>query len=346
MKPFYEAIAWLVVHIHSGLSHIFGSGSGAAWGLSIVLLTVAMRLVLFPLFVKQIKNQRAMQLLQPKMKELQTKYKNDKEKLNQEMMALWREHGANPLAGCLPLILQIPVFIALFRVLNSLKPGCGSTSPTCITVHGSQFDHHYGISAQLVASAANAKVFGVPIFAAFNSAQDTLSKVGAHTTTVKIVTAVMIVLMGASTFFTQRQLMARNKASGTQQSDQMQQTQKLMLYVLPLTFAIFGYRFPMGVLLYWLTTNIWSMGQQAVVIRRMDVGGAAAAGPPAGPSGPAPGAKPVRPSAPSTPSAPSAPAAPAASPAASPGPSSAPRPGGSNRRPAGRNRRKRRGGRR
>ena len=339
MKPFYEAIAWLVVHIHSGLSHLFGSGSGAAWGLSIVLLTVAMRLVLFPLFVKQIKNQRAMQLLQPKMKELQAKYKNDKEKLNQEMMALWREHGANPLAGCLPLILQIPVFIALFRVLNSLKPGCGSHSPTCITVHGSQFDHHYGISAQLVASAANAKVFGVPIFAAFNSAQDTLSKVGAHTTTVKIVTAVMIVLMGASTFFTQRQLMARNKASGTQQSDQMQQTQKLMLYVLPLTFAIFGYRFPMGVLLYWLTTNIWSMGQQAIVIRRMDAPAPAAAGPAggSGPSGPAPGAKPVRPSSPT---------APAATPAASPGPSSASRPGGANRRPGGSNRRKRRGGRR
>jgi YidC/Oxa1 family membrane protein insertase len=339
MKPFYEAIAWLVVHIHSGLAHLFGANSGAAWGLAIVLLTVAMRLVLFPLFVKQIKNQRAMQLLQPKMKELQAKYKNDKEKLNQEMMALWREHGANPLAGCLPLILQIPVFIALFRVLNSLKPGCGSSSPTCITVHGSQFDHHYGISAHLVASAANAKVFGVPIFAAFNSAQDTLSKVGAHTSTVKIVTAVMIVLMGASTFFTQRQLMARNKASGQQQSDQMQQTQKLMLYVLPLTFAIFGYRFPMGVLLYWLTTNIWSMGQQAIVIRRMDTPTPAVAGSGggSGPSGPAPGAKPVRPSSPSTP---------ATSPTTSSGPSSASRPGGANRRPGGSNRRKRRGGRR
>jgi YidC/Oxa1 family membrane protein insertase len=338
MKPFYEAIAWLVVHLHSGLSHLFGANSGAAWGLSIVLLTIAMRLVLFPLFVKQIKNQRAMQLLQPKMKELQAKYKNDKEKLNQEMMALWKEHGANPLSGCLPIVVQIPVFIALFRVLNSIKPGCGKNSPTCITVNGSQFDHHYGISEHLVASAANAKVFGVPIFAAFNTAQDTLSKVGAHSSTVKIVTAVMIVLMGASTFYTQRQLMARSKASGAQQSDQMQQTQKLMLYVLPLTFAFFGYRFPVGVLLYWLTTNIWSMGQQAIVIRRMDVGtGGAATVPPGGPTGPAPGAKPVRPSSPTPP---------AASPAASPAGSTTPRPGGANRRPAGRNRRKRRGGRR
>jgi len=341
VKPFYEAIAWLVVHIHSGLSHIFGSGSGAAWGLSIVLLTVAMRLLLFPLFVKQIKNQRAMQLLQPKMKELQAKYKNDKEKLNQEMMALWREHGANPFAGCLPLILQIPVFIALFRVLNSIKPGCGENSPTCITVNGSEFDHHYGISAHLVASAANAKVFGVPIFAAFNSAQDTLSKVGAHTTTVKIVTAVMIVLMGASTFFTQRQLMARSKASGVQQSDQMQQTQKIMLYVLPLTFAIFGYRFPMGVLLYWLTTNIWSMGQQAIVIRRMDANGApaTAGGPPPPASGPKPGAKPIRP----TPAPSSGGAGGGAGTTGGSGNGSTPRPGGGNRRPGGaRNRRNKR----
>ena len=329
MKPFYEAIAWLVVHIHSGLGHIFGSHSAAAWALSIVLLTVAMRLVLFPLFVKQIKNQRAMQLLQPKMKELQAKYKNDKEKLNQEMMALWREHGANPLAGCLPLILQIPVFIALFRVLNSLKPGCGTGSATCIHygANAIPFDHHYGISAKIVASAATSKVFGVPIFAAFNSSQKTLSTVGAHSTTVKIVTAVMIVLMGASTFFTQRQLMARNSANNSG-NNQFAQQQKILLYVLPLTFAIFGYRFPLGVLLYWLTTNIWSMGQQAIVIRRMDGGGgAAAAVGPATPSGPPPGAKPVRPT-------------PSPAPAASGG--NAPRSGGGNRRPGGRNRRNRR----
>ena len=355
LNPFYEAIAWLIVHIHSGLSHIFGPGTGAAWGLSIVLLTIAMRLILFPLFVKQIKNQRAMQVLQPKMKELQAKYKNDKEKLNQEMMALWKEHGANPLAGCLPLILQIPVFIALFRVLNSLKPSNCVGSATCIPYQGAHFDHHYGISAHLVASAANAKVFGVPIFAAFNSSQSALDAVGAHTTTVKIVTAVMIVLMGASTFYTQRQLMARNAAQGDGQN-QFAQQQKILLYVLPLTFAIFGYRFPLGVLLYWLTTNLWSMGQQAIVIRRMDVGaaGAAAAGA-AGrvaPSGPAPGAKPVRPSTPalsadegsgSSNGVASEPAATGGN-GAKPSPNAS-RPGGANRRPSGRNRR-RRGGRR
>ncbi|MDQ1696483.1 MAG: YidC/Oxa1 family rane protein insertase [Frankiaceae bacterium] len=329
MKPFYEAIAWLVVHIHSAvLAPVFGANSGASWALSIVLLTVAMRLLLFPLFVKQIRNQRAMQLIQPKMKELQAKYKNDKETLNKEMMALWREHGANPFAGCLPLILQIPVFFALFRVLNSIKPKSGLSGIDCTAPANLQacFDGHYTISPHLVQSAASSKIFGVPISAAFDSSKQALQLVGGNPTSTKVLTVILIVLMGASTFFTQRQLMARNSASGA--SSQMAQQQKILLYVLPLTFAIFGYRFPMGVLLYWLTTNLWSMGQQAIVIRRMD---AATAGPAttadAGPTGPAPGAKPVRP-APTT-SAGSTPAVAPRQPA--------------NRRPANRSRNKRKG---
>jgi YidC/Oxa1 family membrane protein insertase len=298
LNPFYEAIAWLIVHIHSLLSPVLGKNNGWSWALAIVFLTICMRLLLFPLFVKQTRNMRAMQVLQPRMKELQAKYKNDKEKLNQEMMALWKEHGANPFAGCLPLVLQIPVFIALFRVLNSIKPGCGKGSSTCITTANGSFDTHYGISASLVHSAAISKIFGVPISAAFNSSKDFLHLVGGSTTSTKILSIILIVLMGASTFWTQRQLMARNRASGTG-SDQMAQQQKVMLYVLPLTFAIFGYRFPLGVLLYWLTTNLWSMGQQHFIIARMDAKDAAvAAGKPDAPGGPAPGAKPVRPSPP------------------------------------------------
>jgi YidC/Oxa1 family membrane protein insertase len=296
VKPFYDAIAWLVVHIHSGLlAPVLGKNNGWSWALSIVLLTVAMRLLLFPLFVKQTRNMRAMQVLQPRMKELQAKYKNDKERLNQEMMALWKEHGANPLAGCLPLVLQIPVFIALFRVLNSIKPGCGTASTTCLhTVNGS-FDGHYGISPDLVHSAAVAKIFGVPISSAFNSSAEFLHLVGGSTTSTKILCIVLIVLMGASTFWTQRQLMARNRASGSG-TDQMAQQQKIMLYVLPLTFAVFGYRFPLGVLLYWLTTNLWSMGQQHFVIARMDAKDAAAKASTdsSAPAGPPPGARPAR----------------------------------------------------
>jgi len=345
VTPFYEAIAWLVVHIHSAITApIFGTNNGWAWALSIVLLTVAMRLLLFPLFVKQIRNQRAMQLLQPKMKELQAKYKNDKEKLNQEMMALWKEHGANPFSGCLPLLLQIPVFFALFRVLNSIKPMGGITPGTDCTLRENVakcFEGHYGISRDLVQSAASSKIFGVPISAAFDSSRDALHLVGGSPTSTKVLTVVLIVAMGLSTFFTQRQLMARNKASG--QDNPLAQQQKILLYVLPLTFAIFGYRFPMGVLLYWLTTNLWSMGQQHVVIGRMNAAAAtpAAAGGPS-PAGPAPGAKPTRPApTPATPIAPlSADDTAGSARPDSPKPARPARP--ANRRPANRNRRKRR----
>jgi YidC/Oxa1 family membrane protein insertase len=298
LKPFYEAIAWLVVHIHEVLSPVLGKTNGWSWALSIVLLTVAMRLLLFPLFVKQIRNQRAMQTLQPKMKELQAKYKNDKERLNQEMMALWREHGTNPFAGCLPLLVQIPIFFALFRVLNSIKPnphldpGIDCTDPS---QYATCFDAHYGITETTVGHFANAKIFGVPIAAAFDSSKDALHLLAASATPTKVLAGVLVVLMAATTFWTQRQMLARSKASGVQQSDQMQQTQKILLYVLPLTFFIFGYRFPIGVLLYWLTTNIWSMGQQHFVIARMDATAAAVeqAKVANAPSGPAPGAKPA-----------------------------------------------------
>jgi YidC/Oxa1 family membrane protein insertase len=342
LTPFYEAIAWLVVHIHKGVEPVI-SDKGWSWALSIVLLTVAMRLLLFPLFVKQIRNQRAMQTLQPKMKELQAKYKNDKERLNQEMMALWREHGTNPLAGCLPLLVQIPIFFALFQVLNHIKPD-GDVPPgtdcTVVANYGSCFSSHYGIDTTTVGHFANAKIFDTPISAAINSSTEALQHLAANATSTKVLGWILVVLMAASTFWTQRQMLARSKASGVQQSDQMQQTQKILLYVLPLTFFIFGYRFPIGVLLYWLTTNLWSMGQQHFVIARMDATAAAVeqAKLSNAPAGPAPGAKPTRPA--TTPTPTPAPAAGTTTPPAAPSQNS-PKPGG-NRRPNNRSKKKRR----
>jgi len=285
-QPFYDAIAWLVVHIHEFLSPIFGANSGASWALSIVLLTILMRILLIPLFVKQIKSQRAMTALQPQIKALQAKYKNDKNKLNEEMMKLWRENGVNPFMGCLPLLPQIPIFFALFHTLNNLRPVPSGSTYIYPTVKG--FTH-----AQVV-SAANAKIFGVPIAAAFNSPESLLKFLDASPTSTKILCAVLTLLMVATTFLTQRQMLARNAAQNA--NNPMAGQQKIILYILPLLFLVYGYRFPVGVLLYWLTTNVWSMGQQFIVLRRMDAQAAAAveSAPPA-PEGPAPGAKPARP---------------------------------------------------
>ncbi len=243
-------VGHLLAFIHQGLSTFLKPSSGPAWALSIVLLTVTVRLLLFPLFVKQIKSQRRMQQLAPKIKELQKAHKGDRETMNTEMMKLYKENNANPISGCLPLILQLPVFFALFSVIREFKPGAAP---------------RYGLSAQLLEEGGKAKVFGAPISAAFNSPRELLSQLDGDLTTVRIVAAVMVVLMGATTFWTQRQMIAR---SGTTDPQQLM-IQKLLLYALPLSFAVSGTFFPIGVLLYWLTTNVWSMGQQAWVIKRM-----------------------------------------------------------------------------
>ena len=299
LNPLYHAVAWLLVHIHSGLAHVVGSS--AAWSLAVVVLTVAMRLVLFPVFVKQIRSQRAMQAVQPKMKELQTKYKNDKEKLNQEMMALWKEAGVNPLSGCLPLLLQIPIFISLFHTLREIKPL--STVPKACTDYATahaasltslrcDYPHNLaGFPAKDIFGAAHAKLFGIaPISSSFKTSQTVLAALGGHQGSTRALCLILTVIMGATTFITQRQLMARN---GPAADSSQAQTQKIMLYVFPVFFLIYGFYFPVGVLLYWLTTNVWSMGQQYLVIHRMDAATAETT-PTANTSGPRPGAKPVR----------------------------------------------------
>ena len=275
MSGFYNSLGFLAPivatmlrGIHHVLAMVFPAGSGWAWGLSIVFLTMTVRILLFPIFVKQIKSQRRMQEIAPKVKELQAKHKGDRETLNTELMKLYKDHGTNPVSGCLPLLLQIPVFIALFRVMNEFKPHSDGT-----------FLPKFGLSSNLIEEGAKAKVFGAPISASFMSSTKLLDQLGGHATTVKIVSVVMIVVMGASQFWTQRQLMAR---AGAPADPQQAQIQKTMLYVLPVFFAVAGVNFPVGVLLYWLTTNIWSMGQQRWVIARMPPitpGGAAPATP-------------------------------------------------------------------
>lgn len=295
LNPFYDAIAWLVVHIHGLVTFV---GPNWSWAIAIVLLTIFMRILLIPLFVKQIKSQRAMAAIQPQMKALQQKYKNDRVKQQEEMQKLWREAGVNPLMGCLPLLPQIPIFFALFHVLDALHPSllnpatgqaCKAVSATC-QYH---FSAIHGMTLAQVQAAAHAKIFGVPIAAAFSSPSSLLHFLGASPTSTRILCGLLTLLMVATTFITQRQLMARNTATG---GTQMPSQQKVILYVLPLFFLIYGYKFPVGVLLYWLTTNLWSMGQQLIVIRRMDATAAAktaSVAPP--PAGPAPGAKPQAP---------------------------------------------------
>ncbi|MFJ7909600.1 membrane protein insertase YidC [Kitasatospora sp. NPDC096204] len=239
LNPLYTAVSWIIVQFHSLYSHIFNPDGGWAWGLAIASMVVVIRICLIPLFVKQIKATRAMQAIQPKMKAIQERYKNDRQRQSEEMMKLYKEAGTNPFSSCLPIIVQAPFFTALYGVLAKVAKG-----QDIGVIHG-----------DLLVSAGKAHIFGAPLSATF---------VGSPETSVKIVTAVMIILMSLSQFITQRQLMTKN-VDLTVKTPFMQQ-QKMLMYVFPIMFAVMGINFPVGVLVYWLTTNVWSMGQQLIVI--------------------------------------------------------------------------------
>ena len=245
MTPLYWAVSALLVGWHWLWSQVLDPNGGWAWALSIAGLTVVIRTLLIPLFVRQIRSSRNMQLLQPQMKELQKKYGHDREKLGQEMMKLYKETGTNPFSSCLPLLLQSPIFLALFRVLDYAANGKA----------------HSAIMQPLVFSLQHAKIFGAEISQSFLKAS------GPGANNVKAVAIVLIILMTATMFTTQLQLMRKNmpKEALTGQAAQMQ---KIMLYVFPVFFLIGGFNFPIGVLIYWFVSNLWTMGQQFYVIRR------------------------------------------------------------------------------
>ncbi|GAB7032270.1 membrane protein insertase YidC [Streptomyces sp. NPDC021749] len=250
LNPLYYAVSWIIVQFHSFYSLVFDKNSGAAWGLSIVSLVVLIRICLIPLFVKQIKSTRNMQALQPKMKAIQERYKSDKQRQSEEMMKLYKETGTNPLSSCLPILAQSPFFISLYQVLSHI-----ANNKTVGFIDQS-----------LLESAQKAHIFGAPLAAKFMDSAAKIESLGASVTNVRVVTVIMIVLMSASQFYTQRQLMTKN-VDLTVKTPFMQQ-QKMLMYVFPVMFAVFGINFPVGVLVYWLTTNVWTMGQQMFVIRR------------------------------------------------------------------------------
>jgi len=258
LDPLYRAVAWVIIQIHHGLSFIFPADSGAAWAGSIILLTVLMRILIFPLFVKQIHASRKMQELNPQVQALRKKYKNDKQRMNQEVMKLYQEAGANPLSGCLPLVVQFPVFISLFRVLNGIataKQGNGS----------------HGISPQLVESAQNASIFGASISDKFLTAWSAVPK----NISGIIVCGIAVIISSTTTYFSVKASMSRQPVMDS--GNPMASAQKMMVYLAPI-FGIFGLGFPLGVLLYWTTSNSWTLAQTHYINKRYPTAAAATAG--------------------------------------------------------------------
>jgi YidC/Oxa1 family membrane protein insertase len=248
LNPLNDLVAWVIMRLHSVFGGIFGADSGWAWGLSIVVLVMIIRLLLVPLFVKQVHAQRKMAQHAPHLQELRKKYKNDKQRLQEETMKFYKENGVNPLAGCLPMIPQMIVFFALFSVLRAVtnwKPG---TTPA------------YGLTESVVVSAQKATIFGVHLGDKLLFSHQNLP---VH---VVIVIVLTVLVSASTTFMTVRQSSKRGMMPAPDPDNPMAQSQKYMMYIVPF-FSLTGLYWQYGLVLYWVTTNLWTLGQQFVMFR-------------------------------------------------------------------------------
>ncbi|QNO37480.1 membrane protein insertase YidC [Protaetiibacter sp. SSC-01] len=260
--PIKWVIEAILVGFHWALTQLGMDGDGGlTWVLSIVGLVLIVRAALIPIFVRQIKSQRKMLEVAPELKKIQDKYRGKKdqfsrEAMQRETMALYQKAGTNPLSSCLPLLIQMPIFFSLFSVLNEARydrAGVGL------------------LTQELADSFGGANLFGVAplkysLVDAFNFGE----------VWVIIIAIAMILIMTASQFYTQLQIMSKNQTPEMKNSPMYRQ-QKILLYILPFVFLISGLAFPIGVMFYWLTSNIWTMVQQWLVIRNMPTPGSEAA---------------------------------------------------------------------
>ncbi len=233
--------------------------SGVTWVLSILGLVIVVRSALIPVTVRQIKSQRRMMDLAPEMKKIQAKYKgkNDqfsREAMSRETMGLYKKHGTNPFASCLPILIQMPIFFSLFYVLR----------------HAAEQKAGIGFMNQdLTDSFYEASIFGAPLKMTFTQGWDQGNWM------VVVLLGMIMLLMIASQFFTQLQIMSKNVSDETKASPMYRQ-QKIMLYIIPFAFLFSGVAFPLALNIYWFSSNLWTMGQQAIVINTMPTPGSEA----------------------------------------------------------------------
>jgi len=227
MLPFAFQIApQFLVDIGDKVLVFFHDDVGLSWGGAIIALTITVRALLIPLTYKQLKGMRALQALQPQIKEIQEKFKNDKQRMQQEMMRFYKENKVNPFASCIPLLAQLPVFITLFYVLqNDLRIDiCGQTAKACGEVAPGNWGQSFLIIEDLTAKAAGSELI-----------------------------TLLVIYVGTQLI------------SGLVMSVTADKSQRMLIFMLPLIFIPFIINFPAGLILYWITTNVWTIGQQFVI---------------------------------------------------------------------------------
>ncbi len=255
----YTSISWVLLRWYQLFTWLgMDQKSGLTWALSIIMLTVTARLMMFRFFIKQVHYQRRMQEMQPKIKKLQEKHKGDKASLQREMMALQQAEGFNPISGCLPMLLQIPIFISLFHVLKHISNSVGLPP-------GSRGLTLYSFTEQQTTDAAAAKLFDAPLAAQLRDSADKIENLlGGDVSTTRIVTIVLVIISALATYLTQRAVIQNQT---TPAEGQAAMIHRLMLVGIPVSVLVSGFIFPIGVLLYWFTSNLWTMGQQYYIFK-------------------------------------------------------------------------------
>ena len=268
LHPFAWAISYVWVWIHDLLVLLgMSSGSGMAWVLSIVLLTILVRIAIIPLFLKQIRSSRAMQAIQPEMRKIQEKYKGKKDqvsrqKMMEETQALQRKHKVSPFASCLPMLVQMPVLFGMYRAIIAVS----SISAGTYTYRGEATDHLGPLTASVSEEIVNSTVFGVPL-------SHTLRESFSQPSVVAVFVAAIVLMVGLQ-FFSMRLSFSRNMPD--MGDNPMAQSQRSMMYVMPLMFIFSGAFFQMGVVIYTVTASFWALGQSLWTIKVMPTPGSPA----------------------------------------------------------------------
>lgn len=261
INPITFVVSYIFYYIHEVLAVVLGDGPGAAWIISIPLLTIFVRICILPIFLKSLKNTRKMQAIMPEIKAIQKKYKGktdqaSKQAQAQETMKLYQENGANPVGGCLPLLIQSPFFFALWRLFSSVKDISDGTKGTVGP-----------ITKDVAANIETSSLFGVNLSETFN----TVSTDYGH-----VVIVVMIAIMCAGMFISQRLIVMKNMPIAAKEGPQFAM-QKNMIYIFPVMYIFSGIMFPVGVLLYMMTTNIFTLCQNLWQLEFMPTPGSEAA---------------------------------------------------------------------
>ncbi|WP_155763150.1 membrane protein insertase YidC [Mycobacterium avium] len=292
----YYPVSWIMWVWYKLFAAMLGPSNFFAWALSVIFLVFTLRALLYKPFVRQIRTTRQMQELQPQIKALEKKYGKDRQRMALEMQKLQREHGFNPILGCLPMLAQIPVFLGLYHVLRSFNRTTGGFGQPHLSVVQNRLTGNYVFTPTDVGHFLDANLFGAPI-GAFMTQRTGLDAFTYFSRPAVIAVGLpVMILAGVATYFNSRASVARQspEAAANPQTAMMN---KLALYVFPLGVVVGGPFLPLAIILYWFANNIWTFGQQHYVfgmIEKEDEAKKQEAIQRRAANAPAPGAKPKR----------------------------------------------------